>query len=302
MHIRGPLPIALGLLGALIVGPALPGVSQEEASGDPAQEEDAATPPPQALDDFATCDLDRGGWISFREARACLEYGKEKFRLVDTDSDGRINLEEFSTHVRETIDRAGAFKPPSRSPGVDLSLMQSNRELVEAFDIDRSGGLAPGEVEQLAEEGGWRSEMDGLLVGLDKNGNRELEFEEMAPLAQFLTRTRISAEGLSGGTDRTVEDLINELVSENVAPADPSEELDPGAPGAPPRMPGPVPPFRRLDVDGNRFIERIDLHALVGSARLSVRPERVLDALDLDGDGRLSEHEFLESIRSPNDP
>jgi hypothetical protein len=72
-------------------------------------------------------------------------------------------------------------------------------------------------------------------------------------------------------------------------------EERPYAPGVTPRPPlikGPVPPFRRLDLNNDGFIEVLDLEQLSVSAHTVVRPSAILAGLDIDGDGKLGPAEL----------
>ena len=62
------------------------------------------------------------------------------------------------------------------------------------------------------------------------------------------------------------------------------------------RLPGPTPHFRRLDPGNDGFVDVNDLRDLLAPARISVRASAVVSALDQDGDGLLSEAEFLGAL------
>jgi Ca2+-binding EF-hand superfamily protein len=64
----------------------------------------------------------------------------------------------------------------------------------------------------------------------------------------------------------------------------------------PDRIIGPVPSFRRLDLDNDGGITRGDLTVLTRGAGIDVRTNAVLAALDVDGDGAISQDEFYASM------
>jgi len=65
----------------------------------------------------------------------------------------------------------------------------------------------------------------------------------------------------------------------------------------PPRIPGPVPLFRRLDLDDDGLITSADLQELQRPVQLPVRINTVLATLDLDGDGGISADELHRAMR-----
>ena len=73
-------------------------------------------------------------------------------------------------------------------------------------------------------------------------------------------------------------------------------EVTLGSTHLPPHIPGPVIPFRRLDLDDDGFITTEDLLALQSPLRLEVRAGAVVAGLDLDSDGRVSLPEFLQGV------
>jgi len=107
---RGARPPAAG--GAKERPPAKPeqGPSQQERKARADEQEQ------MAARFFKVADYDHDGWISFREGRDSLELDRQRFTYYDTDRDGRITREEFTTVYRATIRKVGAFKPPIPDP------------------------------------------------------------------------------------------------------------------------------------------------------------------------------------------
>ncbi len=104
------------------------------------------------------------------------------------------------------------------------------------------------------------------------------------------------------------EPLVPLVVEEAPAPATPAVSVIELFGGATPReqtfqsspepaqIVGPVPSFRRVDLDNDGGITRDDLIELSRGAGIDVRANAVLAALDRDGDGAISEAEFYASM------
>lgn len=65
----------------------------------------------------------------------------------------------------------------------------------------------------------------------------------------------------------------------------------------PPLIRGPVPVFRRLDLDGNGAISEEDLKELLRPLQVTVRPRAVIASIDTNGDGVVDEGELRASMR-----
>lgn len=62
---------------------------------------------------------------------------------------------------------------------------------------------------------------------------------------------------------------------------------------------GPVPTFRRVNYDNQGGISAEDLTVLLRGSSLGERPNSLIASIDQDGDGEISEEEFMDSMRSP---
>jgi Ca2+-binding EF-hand superfamily protein len=119
-----------------------------------------------------------------------------------------------------------------------------------------------------------------MVLQMDPNETGQLERQELGPLTDLIG-TRLPQD--SAARAKLFEELQRSTLSRSL--------IEPTSP-LPPRIPGPVTHFRRLDVRDDGTIDVDDLRELLAPARLDVRSSTVLAALDRDGDGRLSEVEF----------
>ena len=130
-----------------------------------------------------------------------------------------------------------------------------------------------------------------------------------APSVEELAETEVAPTELEAEPAPTVEPLpVTEPVT-GPAPAPepavsvvelfgaskPREQSFQSSP-EPPQIVGPVPSFRRVDLDNDGAVTRTDLVELSRGAGLDVRANAVLAALDLDGDGGISQEEFYASM------
>jgi hypothetical protein len=248
---------------------------------------------------FKICDLDGNGWISFREANATLGLDRGEYRRHDADQDGRLAPAEFLTGRKELLARLGAVEPsaptvpvPARPTepegqeprGAFDALFPKPADLIARYDGNGTGGLDAAEVETLFQELDLPLSADLVGTQMDPNGSGQLEPAELLPLA-LLVSQHIQETG------RAVP---------RSSPAAP-EQAEPGTARSS-RPPGtrtrrPLSHFERLDPWNDGWIDEADLRSLLSGSRLSVRLSAVLSALDQDGDGRLGEAEFLDSLR-----
>ncbi len=176
---------------------------------------------------FTICDYDENGWISFREASQALAISRPRFFAFDRNRDGRVVRDEFLAIYRDTVQRLGAFQPPTPREGT----------LAEALP----DSIAP------------------------------------AASGEALIRAASVAELFGQPVSREDAELISPL---------------------PPRVPGPVPHFLRLDLDRDGLISPADLHALSRPVQLPVRINTVIATLDLDGNGGVDADELRRSMQN----
>jgi hypothetical protein len=235
---------------------------------------------------FQTADANGDGWLSFGELEWSFQVERDEFQLFDPDRDGRSTREEFSARFLFVLDSSGWFPPP-RAPKPDKPGLPRNvKELLEVFD--RSGDAALDVAEATAAlEGFQRSGLSpqGVVALLDRDRSRKLYGEELQEFFELIVTTEATKPITTPPT--SVEELFGQPLDRSSAK---------GVALLPPRIAGPVPYFRRLDLNGNGFIELADLEALQAPLILRVRPAAVLGALDQNGDGKLDRREMERAL------
>ncbi len=255
---------------------------------------------------FAICDLDGTRWISFREAQAVLGLEKTEFRHHDLDADGRIDPDEFHKRAEALLERLGvlpgspsdeaasphtvdpsvpAEAPLSEAPSAPGTRSSEGRleqglgnaslkngllpeQILDLYDQNESSGLERIEIERCLRHLALGLSADVLVRQLDHNQTQELELSELAPLSRLVARRLPPA-----AADRRFE----------ASPPGPGSAATPLV-------------FRRLDSDGDLWIEPEDLGKLLQPAHLDVQLSTVLAALDRDGDGKVDPGEFISSL------
>lgn len=236
---------------------------------------------------FNIADADSTEWISFREAKGSLRFDAGRFRAYDRDIDGRITFAEFTEFIRnerslgrrviEPVQADIDGKPPTRTA----------EQLRAAYDTDLDGAISQIELDRILgdyDRGGTRFDADTVQRRLDNDGNGVLDVNELVRLANYLIPLAIgpgAAPGPQPGA-RSVNELFG-------TPIDQGESQ-------PPRIMGPIHPFRRLDLNNDGYINIDDLERLEGRSFSPVSLKSVLNTLDVNFDGRVSEREFLTSI------
>ena len=236
---------------------------------------------------FSIADDDSSGWVSFREAAASMRFDAPRFCVFDLDNDGRITYEEFNGYVVGESSRNRRIIAPVVADFGDSPRKRSSEQLRAAYDSDLDGAISRFEFETILRDYDQEAQAfdtNDVFVRLDANDSKTLEIDELGRLASFLNPLKVGRGTVSpvmpGAS--TVLDLFGELQDMGDA--------------HPPRIVGPVPPFRRLDLNNDGFVDIEDLERLEGRSFNPVRLRSVLNTLDIDYDGRLSEAEFLSSM------
>jgi Ca2+-binding EF-hand superfamily protein len=237
---------------------------------------------------FAICDQDGNGQISFKEAQTSLGLDQAGFALYDTDADGMILPGEFRRRYLAIIDAGGAFPPPKAKAVVVAALPASAEKMLEAFDKDQDGALSLAELDvALVEMNVSRMDPEATLDQLDHDGSGKLEPAELDDLLAVL---KPGSAARRGAKPASIDELFCRVIPR---PASASSTPEP------PRFAGPIPSFRRLDLDGDGHVTLEELGELQRPFTFVPRPATVLAALDMDGDGTLSAAEFRAAMGGP---
>lgn len=269
-----------------------------------------ATPPPAKRDDepksadladdkpstyFGACDYDRNGWISFRESAEALTLDRNSFAVYDADHDGRITQEEFEARYTEVRERTGGFRPPRAKVAEKLVPTRNAEQLRNAYDLSGDSALDLDELNKLLNDYE-RTEVpaDVVLDKLDRDESGELEGQELVLFAELLSATYTPELAIIDPADspKSIDALFGQIT-----PREQGYQTTP----QPPQIVGPVPIFRRLDLDNDGGVTLSDLEGLRAAMQLSVRTTAVFAALDTDQDGKLTEAELLDSMRAPRE-
>jgi len=250
------------------------------------------------LDDFRNADLDANNWVSFREAETSMKLTKDEYRLYDTNGDGRLSPMEFRDRYQSVLEKIGGVRSPAAKsepepvpepPRARESFPQP-KDVLALYDRDGSGGLSHDELDRLFKDVAMELSADVMLSQMDPNESGELEVGELTSLStlvgKLLPRELVEAEQAAQSFDGLYKSTVPRGGPEGAQPR-------------PPRIPGPVSHFRRLDLFDDGWIDADDLRELVNPAHLTVNPRTIIAALDADGDGRLGPGEFRAALGLP---
>lgn len=243
---------------------------------------------------FMTIDYDHNGWLSYTEARASVGIDRAEFALYDRDRDGRIVLREFVVRYDEIVAQTGAFRVPLPDPKADWTKAPSAAAMRNECDRDADGTLDVDELKTLLER--WkRPELDAasVLEKLDVDGDGRLGHGELATLAHLADAAILGGDGARRSGATNVVELFGAVTPNNAAY---------GATKSVPRVVGPIPHFVRLDLDRDGSLTLAELARLQEGSGMATRAGAVLAALDLNGDNRLTEREFLSGLTSAAGP
>lgn len=241
----------------------------------------------QILQWFSICDTDASGWLRFRESEAALTFDRPQFRAFDEDNDGRIKLGEFTDYYRYRITSSGGFRPPSVKTKRIAAPPRAATQLRLAFDGDGNNLIDVDELTMLLESyGRYDLTVIDAMEDHDTTGDMQLDRDELEAVTVLLSAA-----------------IPEDLENMPLAPVSGVDELFGALAGKevymgihPPRIAGPITPFRRLDLNGDGGISLADLEALQRPMRTSIRVSPILHALDANGDGSLDRAELRAAL------
>ena len=108
-----------------------------------------ALPPETQRQYFSMADANGSKWISFSEARATMRFDAARFRVFDTDNDGRLILKEFSEFVNREAAAGRTVRKPNIPAGLIKQPARDADQLRTAYDIDLDGAIGSFELERL---------------------------------------------------------------------------------------------------------------------------------------------------------
>ena len=246
------------------------------------------TPEQAAAAAFLVADYDASKWISFEEAREALRRDSSGFFTYDVDKDGRITETEYVSRYLSQLDLRGSIPQPLPRAEPVVSPLRDAEQLRNAYDKDADGRLDLTELKAFVEDYGLEGEPAvSNLRKLDIDGSGGLELPEIDKLAKLLETFATSpTANLTAEPAGSIIELFGTPVERETRTSIPE----------PAQIPGPVPSFDRLDQNRDGTVGVDDLNALQFPLVLPVRPESVVAALDLDGDGHLSRAELRASM------
>jgi Ca2+-binding EF-hand superfamily protein len=272
------LPVSPSLMIALLAALLSAPQDRDGKQAQPAAGEDL---PKQY---FEIADYDANGWVTISEAKPSMALDRRSFALFDADGDGRIDLPEFRARYETLVKHGGAFAAPIGKSGLRVSGPASPAEQALRFDKDGDEMLSRSELRAFLDALHSRLDADVVLAKFDRDVSQRLSKGEIGELAAFLDPARRSHPPPRAAS---VEELFGKAI--------PRVERK-GATLTAPLIVGPVPVFRRLDLDANGKISAGDLLGLQRPIQLPVRVAAVLATLDTNGDGVIDAAEFDASM------
>jgi len=242
---------------------------------------------------FVIADYDLNDWISYREAKKSMAFDRMRYRVYDADHDGRIRFSEFKAFHDDAVYRGGKFREPRPLSGKSSPPQRPPELLRNAYDLDLDGEIGLLELARILVDYG-REDVpaDVAMTSLDANRDERLGLLELVGLAGILHPIVLPTGEDTGETEiaqkpTTIIELFGTVSLRDVGA---------GAAPAPPLIAGPVPHYRRLDINNDGFISVSDLEGLLRPLQLRIRVHSVLSTLDRDGDGLLSLREFQSAL------
>jgi Ca2+-binding EF-hand superfamily protein len=203
-------------------------------------------------------------------------------------------------------DRGGGRPAPKDSRAGQQEVLAAN--YFKVADYDGNGWIS-------FREGSTSLGLDRLRFSLyDTDRDGRITLEEFTPMFKKTVRkigafrppvpdpddpNAVSIEELLSETDAEPDEVTEEAkamsVLELFGATEPRLDREHASP-EPDRLIGPVPPFHRLDQNGDGHISRSDLDELVLGSGLDVRLNTLIATLDTDQDGVIDEEEFFASM------